>query len=325
MKTKTLFRTFLTLAMLFVTSALFAQATADKLFLEGQELQKVMTVKSQNAAINKFKAAKANYKVEEKKKMCDNQIGICNQNINSIRNGGSKSNSSGNKVPTTTPAAVQFSITPNSLLFDGDESGSAQIAVTAPSTEWNFTSETGANGTQSFATIRKSGDAKTLNVETSRNPTTLNREQIINVNYGDKSHALTILQKGKTVTLSTDKNIVEFKLKGGSKKIELYTNSDSIIAENNNLTWYVESKPDWVEVHGSQQKTKGLLGSVIKIGKDAITGTSTDAEKVDTKTSDIKIQVMGVANSSPEYQTGRKGEIVFASQDVRYKVTIVQQ
>ena len=64
---------------------------------------------------------------------------------------------------------------------------------------------------------------------------------------------------------------------------------------------------------------------MVKIGKDAIAGTSQDADKADIKTSDVKIQVMGIAKSSPEYQTGRKGEIVFASQDIRYKVTIIQQ
>ena len=327
MNTKTLLRTFFIVVMLCVTSALFAQATADKLFLEGQELQKVMTIKSQNAAINKFKAAKVSYKTEEKKKMCDNQISICNQNISNIKKGGGKPNPGNNtgSNTTTSAASVQFSITPASLLFDGDKNGSAKVIVTAPSTEWNFTSETGVNGTESFATIRRSNDLTALNVETTANTTTLDRQQTISVKYHDKSQTLTIRQKGKTVTLSTDKNLIEYKTKGGSKTIELYTNSDSVIAENNNLTWYVESKPDWVEVNGNLQKKKGLVGSLVKIGKDAIAGTSQDADKADIKTSDVKIQVMGIAKSSPEYQTGRKGEIVFASQDIRYKVTIIQQ
>lgn len=326
MKKMTLLRTFFTVVMLCVTSVLFAQATADKLFLEGQELQKTMTVKSQNEAIKKFNAAKVSYKTEEKKKMCDNQISICNQNISNIRKGGGKPNPGTNTGSnTTTTTSVQFSITPASLLFDGDKNGSAKVVVTAPSMEWNFTSEAGVNGTESFATVRRGNDLMSLDVETRANTTTLDRQQTISVKYHDKLQTLSIRQKGKTVTLSTEKNLIEYKTKGGSKTIELYTNSDSVVAENNNLTWYVESKPDWVEVNGNLQKKKGLVGSLVKIGKDAITGTAQDADKADIKTSDVKIQVMGIAKSSPEYQTGRKGEIVFASQDIRYKVTIIQQ
>ena len=36
-----------------------AQSSGDKLFLEGQNLQKVLTVGSQNAAIKKFKIGRA--------------------------------------------------------------------------------------------------------------------------------------------------------------------------------------------------------------------------------------------------------------------------
>jgi hypothetical protein len=327
MKTKAILRTFFTVVMLCLSTVLFAQAKADKLFLEGQNLQKVMTVKSQNAAINKFKAAKINYNTDEKKQMCDNQIAICNQNISSIRNGGGNPGRVG-KTNGSTPepaSSTQFSLTPSSLTFDGDRSGTASVAVTAPTTDWNFTSEAGINGSESFATIKRSRDAKSLSVETFPNPTTLRRQQTVSINYKGKAQTLTIRQEGKTVTLSTSKNNVDFKAKGGTKTIELYTNSDSVITTNNNLTWYVESKPDWVEVNGDVQKRKGFIGSVIKAGKDAIAGTATDAEKADTKTFDVKIQVMGIAKNSPEYQTGRKGEVVFAAQDIRYKVTIIQQ
>lgn len=61
-----------------------AQTSGDKLFLEGQNLQKVLTVSSQNAAIKKFTAAKVVYATPEKKKMCDNQIAVCKSNIRSL-------------------------------------------------------------------------------------------------------------------------------------------------------------------------------------------------------------------------------------------------
>lgn len=62
-----------------------AQSNGDKLFLEGQQLQAVQTINSQQAAIKKFQAAKIAYTTTEKKTMCDNQITICNNNISSIR------------------------------------------------------------------------------------------------------------------------------------------------------------------------------------------------------------------------------------------------
>ena len=53
----------------------YAQSIGDKLFAQGQKLQMVQTVKSQNQAIRKFIA---------KKNMCDNQIAICKSNIKTL-------------------------------------------------------------------------------------------------------------------------------------------------------------------------------------------------------------------------------------------------
>ncbi len=62
-----------------------AQTNGDKLFLEGQKLQKKMTVAAQTSAIKKFKAAKVVYTTASKKTMCDNQIEICNKNLASLK------------------------------------------------------------------------------------------------------------------------------------------------------------------------------------------------------------------------------------------------
>lgn len=60
------------------------KAQADQLYLEGKKLAQVMTVKSQNAAIGKFKGAKVIYTKASKKKLCDNEISKCNKNIQKI-------------------------------------------------------------------------------------------------------------------------------------------------------------------------------------------------------------------------------------------------
>lgn len=80
-----------TLMLCFTVNAV-AQSNADKLFMEGQELMKTMTIKKQQQAIDKFKAAKIAYTPAEKKQMCDNQIAICNRNIQTIRVNASKNN-----------------------------------------------------------------------------------------------------------------------------------------------------------------------------------------------------------------------------------------
>ena len=106
-----------------------AQSSGDKLFIEGQQLQKVMTVDSQNKAINKFKAAKVVYTSADKKTMCDNQIAICNSNLRTIKSQGSTKKKKDNKVedkpspePEPTPVAntrrdVELSISESRLDF----------------------------------------------------------------------------------------------------------------------------------------------------------------------------------------------------------------
>ena len=62
----------------------YAQSIGDKLFAQGQKMQMVQTVKSQNQAIRKFIAAQKAYDSKAKKNMCDNQIAICKGNIKTL-------------------------------------------------------------------------------------------------------------------------------------------------------------------------------------------------------------------------------------------------
>lgn len=61
-----------------------AQTAADRLYLEGIKLAQVMTIKSQNAAIDKFKGAKVIYTKASKKKSCDEEISKCRMRIRLI-------------------------------------------------------------------------------------------------------------------------------------------------------------------------------------------------------------------------------------------------
>ncbi|MBQ7554436.1 MAG: BACON domain-containing protein, partial [Bacteroidaceae bacterium] len=217
--------------MLCVAAVALAQ-NGDKLFIDGQKLQQTMTVASQNAAIQKFKAAKVAYTTADKKKMCDNQIAICNKNISQIKRGGG--GGSGKKgapqTASTATTSTKFSVSHSNIIFDGDKAGSLNVRVDAPTKNWKFSVPAGVGGMDNFLKVTRSNDAKSIDISVEANDQTLVREQVIQIDYGDNQKEIRVRQLGKSVTLSTDHHQVEFGLKGGKKSREVYTNSDSIIS-----------------------------------------------------------------------------------------------
>ena len=312
-----------TVLLLMAATTVSAQSNGDKLFMEGQALQQKQTIASQNQAIKKFEAAKVVYTSADKKKMCDNQIAICNNNISSLKRVSSKG--SKEKKQTVTVQETKLALSKNFILFDGDKKGVYSIAVTAPSIDWSFKSSDGVEGEENFVKATRSSDAKSIDIEVEANPSTLERHQSFVVTYESTTDTLLVSQSGKEVTLSTSSNLVEFKLKGGSKSIELYTNSDSIITSNNGLTWYVESKPEWIETSVEVNKEKSVVGKGLSALKGLVSSTAKAATAADVKTSIVKIVAISLPKSDPSYSTGRRGEIVFASQNKTYKITVIQQ
>lgn len=320
-------RTVLSIFMLLFSLFVSAQSNGDKLFMEGQKLQQTQTVAAQKQAIRKFRSAKVVYTTADKKKMCDNQIKICNSNIASLSGGKKKSNQRQGQVQSVTnvESRVNLSVSKSSIRFDGDSPGTFSVQVTASSTDWTFNVPEGVDGNESFAKVTRSDDAKSLEIEVGTNPTTLERHQKINVTQGNVTRVISILQTGKSVTLSASENLLEFGLKGGDKSLELYTNSDLAIESNNGQTWYVESKPDWIMVNVDVRKEKGILGKGLSAIKGLVAGKAAAANAADVKTAELSVVATPIKKSSPLYKTGRKGEIVFASQDKKYKVAVVQQ
>lgn len=306
--------------MLMLATICAAQTNGDKLFLEGQTLQKEKNIASQNQAIKKFKAAKVIYTTPEKKKMCDNQIAICNSNIASLRKKPDDRHKTGSLVSEN-----KLFLSQNSISFDGDKNGATSIAVTAPNQEWHFRLSEGVEGEDNFVKANRSSDSKSIDIEVSPNPYTTERHQSVLVLYGNLTETLIVSQSGRDVNLSTNTNLIEFKLKGGSKTLELYTNSDSIVASNNGLTWYVESKPDWIETSVEVKKKKSTLGKGLSAIKGLVSGSSSAATETDVKMSSVKIVARPLPKNDPEYATGRRGEIIFASQEKKHTVTIIQQ
>ena len=140
--------------MLCVAAVALAQ-NGDKLFIDGQKLQQTMTVASQNAAIQKFKAAKVAYTTADKKKMCDNQIAICNKNISQIkRGGGGGSGKKGaSQTASTATTSTRFSVSHSNIVFDGDKAGSLNVRVDAPTKNWKFSVPAGVGGMDNFLKV----------------------------------------------------------------------------------------------------------------------------------------------------------------------------
>lgn len=322
---KTLILKFCIAIIVFCCSIMsFAQSNGDKLFMEGQKLQQNLTIPSQNQAIKKFQSAKVVYTTADKKKMCDNQIAICNSNITSLKKGGNK-NGKISQAPMSVEKNSTLKVSQNDILFDGDKAGTVVVNVESTSADWEFYLPEGIAGETNFVKVSRGNSSKSLEIVTEANPSTQFRQQTINVTYKSSIQKITIKQRGKDVKLATNTSLVEFGVKGGSKSIELYTNSDSIVASNNNLTWYVESKPDWIELSVEMKKKKGIVGKGISAIKGIVEGKVVVPTDDDIIKSDIKLVAIPLSKTSKEYQNGRRGEIVFASQDKKYRVVIVQQ
>lgn len=316
-------RSIVIILVLMVAHTISAQSNGDKLFMEGQALQQKQTIASQNQAIKKFEAAKVVYTTADKKKMCDNQITICNNNISSLKKVTSKG--AKDRKQTVAVQEVKLALSQNRLYFDGDKKGTSSIAVTAPSIDWSFKFSEGIEGEENFAKANRSSDAKSIDIEVEANPYTIERHQSLVVTYENTADTLLISQSGKDVTLSTNSNLLEFKLKGGNKTVELYTNSDSIISSNNGLTWYVDSKPEWIETSVEVKKEKSVVGKGLSALKGLVSSTAKAATEADVKTSIVKIIARPLPKSDPSYSSGRRGEIIFVSQDKTYKITVIQQ
>ncbi len=316
-------RNFVIILVLMMAHTVSGQSNGDKLFMEGQALQQKQTIASQNQAIKKFEAAKVVYTTADKKRMCDNQIAICNNNISSLKKVPSKGTK--DKKQTVPVQEVKLTLSQNRLSFDGDKKGTSSVSVTAPSIDWSFKFSEGIEGEENFVKATRSSDAKSIDIEVDTNPYTIERRQSLVVTYGNAADTLLISQSGKEVTLSTNSNLLEFKLKGGNKTVELYTNSDSIISSNNGLTWYVDSKPEWIETSVEVKKEKSVVGKGLSALKGLVSSTAKAAIAADVKTSTVMIIARPLPKSDPSYSSGRRGEVVFVSQDKTYKITVIQQ
>lgn len=303
--------------MTIFTSPIHAQTSGDKLYSQGLELQKKQTVQSQKAAIAKFQSAKKLYDSAAKKKQCDDAIAVSNNIIKNISsNKGQRSD-----VQKTNAAELKTTVLELSnekLQLDCNQR-SITVNITTTETDWSITPIANDDG-EAFVSINQHQEEKNFEIICSANSSTKQRSQSIEVRAGDLKKTLIVVQEGIPTILSVENTVVEFSSKGGSKSIEVYSNSDSTEEDNNYRNWKIVSKPEWTNVIGEEYKEKGFLGKIGDSAKGMIKKNSASAKDPSVVTSVMKI----VVSSKSKKEPSRSGEIIISSENQQATI-IVQQ
>lgn len=294
-----------------------AQSSGDRLYSQGLELQKKQTVQSQKSAISKFQSAKKLYDSAAKKKLCDDAIAVSNNIIKTISsNKGSRNNSQNSKNADIKTTVLELS---NEKLQLDCEPRSVTVSLTTTETEWNITPITNDDGV-AFISVNQHKNEKSFEIVCTANNSTRQRSQDIEIRAGELKKILVVEQSGKPTILSVERTVVEFSSKGGSKSVEVYSNSDSSEEDNNNRNWKIVSKPEWVSVIGEEFKEKGFLGMLGDKAKGLVKKASASADDPSVVTSVMKI----VVASKPKNESSRNGDIVISSENQQATI-IVQQ
>lgn len=294
-----------------------AQTSGDKLYSQGLELQKKQTIQSQKSAIAKFQSAKKLYDSAAKKKQCDDAIAVSNNIIRTISSQKNKKDEI--PVPNSTELKTSVLELSNEKLQLDYEHRSVTVTITTTESEWSVTPIANSDG-EAFVSINRHPEEKKVEIVCSDNKSTRRRSQTIEVRAGELKKTLTIEQSGKPTILSVETTVVEFSSKGGSKSIEVYSNSDTPEKDNNNQNWKVVSKPEWINVIGEEFKEKGALSKLGDKAKGLLKKSSTIVNDSSVVTSVMKLVVSSKSKTDPS----RNGEIIISSEDQRATI-IVQQ
>ena len=181
----------------------YAQSIGDKLFAQGQKLQMVQTVKSQNLAISKFIAAQKAYDSSAKKNMCDNQIAICRNNIKTLSQKQTVRNSKVRKPNNVIveddslalapkverdPVNLYLSVSYIEFMASGKANDKHEVVVNCNYDSWEFSCP---------EWVQSAKNGNTLILIASANSTSEDRSGKLTVTCYDKTAELVIYQKSK--------------------------------------------------------------------------------------------------------------------------------
>ena len=283
-----------------------AQSSGDRLYSQGLQLQKTITIPAQNQAISKFQSAKKMYDSSAKKAQCDQAIQVSQGIIKHLKSNPSKPINPGknNKDEVVQEIIPSLEIGPANTTFDVNCDGnSIQIAVTTNQEDWDVAPV--SDGNKIFAQATKRDDK--IFIYVMPNNTYESRTQKFNVIAGNLTKEITITQSGIGAKLYVSKGFIKFKPKGDKQKVEVMCNSTLYYPSNSYENWYIVSKPDWVKV-SINQRGQSLSGS----GVDS-----------SIKKATITLEASSVIGTREAY-SGRQGEVVIKSGESTVSIYVSQ-
>ena len=310
-------RLLIVVIMVITTQSTMAQTqtSGDRLYSQGLELQKTLTETSQKAAIRKFNSAKNAYDSQANKKKCDDAITVSNNIIVELRK--PRSNQTTTVVRQETPRST-LTLT-NEMLTLSHPGASVNVGVTTTEQAWTVSPIALVDGS-GFVSVIPHVDDNTFDINCEPNNSTNKRVQTVEVKAGTLTKTVTVEQEGIPTMFGTQKSVLEFKSKGGSKSIEIYSNSDAIELDNNGQNWKVVSKPSWVSVIG-EPKNESFVKKVKGKVHDLVQGANAIASDPSVVTSIMKV----VAESKAKGSESRIGEIIISSGNLQVTVIVQQQ
>ena len=235
-------------------------------------------------AIASFKASMAINKSAGNVKKCNAQIKKCNRLAKKKKDGAEE------ETKKAAPSK-QLTLSAYTLTFDpGEDTKLVGIETIPESSDWmaNVASEH-----ESWCKLTKSMDGKNLHVTCLATSSTLNRQTGITVIYDQVTRFIKLTQKGNKPHLDATKPDVKIsKRRGGTQKVGISCNSDTLYADNKN--WELTKTPEWCEV-------------------------------TVTSGNEISIKADGLAKTDPEYKTGRTGYIRIESQNEEFIIRVDQK
>ena len=261
--------------LLIIPFVSFAQSASDS-YNKGIAL---MNKAAYTEAIACFRASMAINKSAANVKKCRTQINKCQR---------LQKRSAASVKPVVEMARLDVNKTLMTFPADREQTIAAKVESAPANVDW--TAVLSANA--SWCRLTKSMDGSELHVTCSPSNSTIQRTASVNIIFGELTHTINIVQKGKAVHLDTDSKFVSFtKRKGGSKVIIVNCESDTLYAANKN--WIIEERPSWCTLEENQYTLKVTVNKLTK--KDA------------------------------DYKTGRTGDIVLRSQNKKCTIRVDQK
>lgn len=132
----------------------------------------------------------------------------------------------------------------------------------------------------------------TIGLQFQPNEKTIARQATLKVSYGSDTKTVRVFQKGKKVELAAEKYEKKFsKKKSETANIEITCNSDTTYS--NSYNWCVAYSPEWCKAEQTSKQITLTLEPIVK--------------------------------NSPLWKSGRQDDIILKSQDVEFKIRIIQK